>query len=464
MRRPFACALLLAGCGSSAGPKSPGPVVVVIGGDAGPSPIAVADNGDAGAGDAATEGQAREDRLVAAMMKRVSEVRKLAALRAVPGVVLPRERLLEKVKNHLEREVPPDAIQHEGLELQLLGFVPATFDYLAETFKLLNAQLAGFYEPEDGTMYMAADLDGTNAEATLAHELDHALQDQHFDLKSHSKYVAGKSDEQAAYDGLAEGDATSTMADVIIGKTMSGKTVLDLPDEAFAEQVLEGVSAGDAANVPHVMRTSLVAPYVYGTMFVNALRRGGGWGAVDAAWGALPVTTEQLLHVQKWRAHEPPLDVAAPTFAALGSGWTAVDEDSSGELGLRLAFEEWIGSDKARAAAEGWGGDRDVLVQNGDRAAIALHIRYDAKRAATPSDEPFTLLAAGLPGSVGKPVAKDASWICIERPHLGPLAVMKRDHDLVVVAGPAKNVGATWGAAGDCTLAKKWAKEIAVEK
>src|SRR5580704_1210051 len=104
-------------------------------------------------------------------------------------------------------------------------------------------------------------------------------------------------------------------------------------------------------------------------------------------------------------AREPALDVATPTFAALGSGWTAVDEDASGELGLRLAFEEWIGADRAKVAAEGWGGDRDVLLENGDRAALAIHVRYDAKRAATPTDDPFTLLAAGLPASVGKPAA-----------------------------------------------------------
>ena len=329
MKRASACALLLLGgmlgCGSSAAPKSPGPVVVTIGGDAGAPPTPAADKGDAGGADTATaEGEARHDRRIAEMMKRVSEARRLAALRVVPGVVLPREALLAKVKDHLVREVPPEAIRHEGLEMQLLGFVPASFDYLAETFKLLNAQLAGFYEPADGTMYMAADLDGSNAEATLAHELDHALQDQHFDLTPHSKYVPGKSDEQTAYDALAEGDATSTMADVILAKAAPGKTVLDLPDQAFAEQVLESVSSGDAANVPHVMRTSLVAPYVYGTMFVNTLRRGGGWAAVDAAWNALPTTSEQILHVEKWRSREPALEVATPTFAALGSGWTAV--------------------------------------------------------------------------------------------------------------------------------------------
>lgn len=66
MKRASACALLLLGgmlgCGSSAAPKSPGPVVVTIGGDAGAPPTPAADKGDAGGADTATaEGEARHD-------------------------------------------------------------------------------------------------------------------------------------------------------------------------------------------------------------------------------------------------------------------------------------------------------------------------------------------------------------------------------------------------------------------
>ena len=464
MRRWGAWTLLVVGCGSSGVPRTPAPVVVAIGNDAGAAPVVVeAADASVDVGGEAAALAARENRRIAKMVKRVSDARGLAPLRPVPGVVLPREELLARVKSHVEREVPPEVIQHEGLQLQLFGFVPTTFDYLAETFELLKAQLAGFYEPADGTMYMAADLDGPNAEATLAHELDHALQDQHFDLKPHSKYVPGKSDAQAAFDSLAEGDATSAMADVMFAQAMPGTTALDIPEGMFEQQVLEGMSADPSLNVPHIMRASLVAPYIAGTLFVNALRRGGGWGAVDAAWTALPATSEQILHVEKWRAHEPALDVPAPTFAALGAGWNAVDTDTNGELGLRVAFAEWMGDERAKVAADGWGGDRGVLVENGDRAALAVHVRYDASRSAAPKEDPFALVAAGLAGSVGKPSVKDARWVCVERAQLGPLGVLKRERELVLVGGPAKH-GAAWAAAGDCALAKRWAAEIAGAK
>ncbi|HLK46359.1 MAG TPA: hypothetical protein VKT18_10230, partial [Acidimicrobiales bacterium] len=306
--------------------------------------------------------ESREERLVGKMLERVSHARGLKSKRAVPGVVLDRDALMAQVKSHVDREVPHDAISHEGLALQLLGFVPWRFDYEAATYALLEAQLAGFYEPADGTMYMAADLDDENASATLAHELVHALQDQYWDLAPHSKYEPGQDDKSSAFSALAEGDATSAMADILIGMAKPGSSALDLPDELFVQQVVGGMSAGATAKAPHYMRMGLVAPYIDGTLFVHALRRKGGWAAVNHAWERPPDTTEQVLHIEKWEKHEPALAVAAPTFGALGAGWSEAQSDTYGELGVRLALGEWVGAGMAGPLSMGWGGDRGVLV------------------------------------------------------------------------------------------------------
>ena len=158
-------------------------------------------------------------------------------------------------------------------------------------------------------MYMAADLDGQNAEATLAHELDHALQDQHFDLKPHSKYAAGQErraggvrrargggcDEHDGRRAHGQGDAGEDRARPAGGRRST-------------QQVIESVSSGDgserAARDANVAR--LAVRVRDGLRERVAAQR--GWAAVDAAWNALPTTTEQILHVEKWRAHEPALD------------------------------------------------------------------------------------------------------------------------------------------------------------
>jgi hypothetical protein len=409
--------------------------------------------------------ESRETRLVARMLTRVERARGLEAKKPVPGVRLDRAALIARVKDHVTRELPPAAIRNEGLALQLLGFVPTQFDYEAAEYRLLEDQLAGYYEPSDGTMYMASDLGDDEADATLAHELVHSLQDQRWNLQERSKYRAGDGDRSEAVSALAEGDATSAMFDVVIGRAApgAGKTAIDVPDEVFSEQIRQGMNEGPGASAPHVMRTSLAAPYVYGTLFVHALRRRGGWEAVNRAWEDAPTTTEQVMHVDKWIAHEPPLKVDAPTFASLGSGWAAADEDSEGELGARVAFEEWMEATTAADASAGWGGDRGVLVVAGaDRSAFAWRLRYDPGHTTEEhAERVFPTIARAIDKSLGAPSARDASFDCHERSDRGPLAVARFGGDLVFVAGPAKTPrDGAWASAGSCALARKWSREI----
>ncbi len=382
----------------------------------------------------------------------------------MPGVLLARPALIAKVREHVSRDVPEDAIKNEGRVLQLLGFVPAHFDYEAKTYALLESQLAGFYEPSDGTMYMASDLDDDNADATLLHELVHALQDQRWDLGKRSQYRPGQGDRSSAFSALAEGDATSAMADVLLARANPGMTAIDLPDELFAEQVMGGLSAGPTADVPHIMKTSLVAPYIDGTLFIHRLRRQGGWAAVNKAWDDPPVTSEQILHGEKWESREPAATAVVPTARVLGEGWAVADADTYGELGSRLAFEEWVGSKDASFLAAGWGGDSGVLLKKNELYAFAWRIRYDEAKAPhrdSRAQVAFAALVAALsPAHTDKKRGEGAPF-CIERSELGPLAVTRQDRDLLIVAGPAATGGNSWSAAGDCAKARAWLAEIA---
>ena len=176
---------------------------------------------------------------------------------------------------------------------------------------------------------------------------------------------------------------------------------------------------------------------------------------VDQAWASPPQSTEQILHVEKWVAHEAPLTVPAPTFAALGAGWSVAQTDTSGELGLRVLAEEWMPHDQAAAIAANWGGDRGVLVKNGDQAAMALRFRWDA---ATPKDDAYAIAAEG---ALARTAVKSKDSVpCTARADRGPLAIGRKGRDVVSVAGPAKTGAAAWTSAGDCALARKWIAEI----
>lgn len=465
--RIFTAAVLVLGGAVAACSSTPPPPRQVatesIVGDAGGAPAVIA------TAPAAPEGSlaSKDSKQVARTLAKVSEMRGIAAMKPVPGVKLDRDQLVARVKDKALREYPPEALRREGLLLQIVGFAPPTFDYLSEMMKLLEAQLEGFYEPKNGTMYLAADLKGPQAQATLAHELVHALQDQKWDLRKRSDYKPGRGDEAMAMACLAEGDATSLMLDFLM---KPDKSALDIPDDALRELMASGMNLGDVQSVPHILRSTLIAPYMEGLGFVHALRRKGDWASVDRAWDRLPTTTEQILHVDKWEANEGPIAIPAPTAAALGEGWKKDDEDTFGELGFALAFAEWMDVEEARKIAAGWGGDRTSVYSKSDQLAYAVHVRYDAASAPAKPDalaeRAFTKLAPALKKSLGvpKPAISDASTLCFDRRDLGPLLFARKDREVVMITGPAKIATGGWTSAGTCATAKKWSDEVAAQK
>jgi len=334
----WAAALIAAvgACAPSAGPAT-GPSAL----GAAPKTRAVDASGLGVASETTPETAAQ--RRVADFLARVAAVRNLPPRASVQARVLDRAALIESVRQHVGREVPSDVIHNQGELLVGLGMVPPDFDYEEGAFKLLETQLAGFYEPHDKRMYLASDLEDRVADATLAHELVHALQDQYYDLGARLSYQPEANDRESAIQALAEGDATSAMMDLMLAE--GGRRSTDIPDEVFAAEVESSMtSTPDGASVPRVLRASLVAPYVDGVTFVNALRRrglskrgaaGGGWEAVDEAWRSPPTTTEQLLHLDKYDAREPP--EALPTPTSPPGSWTMLYDDAFGEEGLRIA-------------------------------------------------------------------------------------------------------------------------------
>lgn len=378
------------------------------------------------------------------MLERVAATRKLPIKKAVPGRTLERTRIIERIKAHVVRELPPDVLAGQGEALTALELLPADYDFVAGVFRLVEGQIAGFYEPEDGTMYLVDDLDEDEAFQTLAHELVHALQDQSFSLGPMLKFVAGDSDRLAAGHTLVEGDATSAMFDVTHG------SAFDIDENTLRLAFTFGTALSPVgATTPHVLQASLTAPYIDGFSFVQALRKRGGWAAVDAAFKKLPASTEQLLHLDKLDAAEPPVTIAVPPVAALGSGFRPVLDDVMGEQGLRIALAEWAPRDVAARAAAGWGGDRYVVAKrDGDKPQFATGwwVRMD-----TPADA----------REVADVLKHRFGTACRERKALGPMAWRSVGADILVVAGPYERDGGVARSAGSCAGATAWLAALA---
>jgi len=385
-------------------------------------------------------------REIARSLDRVVRARGLASKAAVRGRMVDRDACIKLIMAKAEKDLPKKVLVAQGDLLAALGLIPPDYDFADGIYGLVQRQVAGFYDPDADTMYILDDVSGAAAQETLDHELVHALQDQHYDLGTLLKYAPGKGDRLTAAHALGEGDATVAMLEA----SQPGSAAA-IPKRALRAMFSIGLTLTEG-DTPRVLQGALTAPYVDGFGFVQALRARGGWAAVDAAWQRLPISTEQVLHIDKYVANELPIEVAPLSIAALGEGWTVDDTDVLGEQGLRLVLEQWTRSGRAAEAAEGWGGDRFVVASRTEQgsarwAAMAWHIVFDDEGEAIQAE-------AVLDGQFGKR--------CRERPKLGAMAWRRHGARLTLVAGPLPRNGATARPAS-CSLMNKWLTAIVNE-
>lgn len=294
----------------------------------------------------------------------VAALRGLSVVRPVRRGVMNREQILARIQELVAEQYTPEEIRREGDVMKRLGLVPPDLDYPATVFGVLREQVAGFYDPHAQRLYIASWLQPAMQEPTLAHEIEHALQDQHYRIGDLLRRQRGASDRQAAVSALCEGDAVAVMIDYLLRAT--GRDFTTMPDlSAQIRATAAGHGQPELRNAPRVIREALLFPYVDGTAFVRALkvRSGATWSAVDAAFAAPPDSTEQILHPERYLTRDPPVAVTVPASTALAASYRAVHRDVLGELNLRLYLQENVPETQARAAAAGWGGDQLVLYE-----------------------------------------------------------------------------------------------------
>lgn len=382
-------------------------------------------------------------RLVADVLAGVSETRGLPVKEEVKSRTLDRDELLEIILAKQEQGAPKEVMRLTGEALVALELAPPSYDFEAGVYALLQEQVAGLYDPDVRTMFLLDDLGEDTTFQTLAHELVHALQDQTFGLQGALDWKPRAGDRTAAFQTLVEGDATVAMFAFASGD-------VDAIDEGTMRRVMSvGAALSAGPDTPPVLVRSLVAPYVDGFAFVQALRRRGGWEAIDRAIRARPASTEQILHLDKFDAGEPPIDVPDPPVEPLGAGFRLGFVDVLGEQGSRTSFEEWTGRARARDVASGWGGDAfAVAVRDatggGHEIAVVWHQRADTAKDAAE-------IAALYEERFGK--------ACRERPQLGPVTWTARGRDVVLAAGPfVRRADGSVRSAGTCAVTTTWAR------
>lgn len=303
------------------------------------------------------------------LAKEVSRLRGLPLKHAIPKEVVDKVELHARlVKMAAEQKTKTDTAA-EGLALTRWGMLPPGTDYLALMVDLMTDQIAGYYDPDTKklTVSQATGDDPQWAEMVLAHELDHGLQDQAFDLHAFEDVPAGEGDAALARHALVEGDGIALMLEVLLSRQ---HVAPPWANPRIADELVKAMSAptGDSLDkAPLAVREVMLFPYRNGFAFVAALRRHKPWSAVNAAFKRPPRSTEQILHPDKYIHDEKPVPVTAAVLPSLPD-YAILHQTVWGELGFELFLRAHGISDVvSEEAASGWGGDRAiVLAKPGD--------------------------------------------------------------------------------------------------
>ncbi len=327
---------------------------------------------------------------VARVQDEVSAIRGLPFRRAVPFSRQSRDDFRAFVKHELATELPPEKDRDTSRAYRHMGLLRDAKDLGALLEDAHTTQVAAYYDPRTGTFHVLGDpkpKDDDELDGVMAHELQHALQHQHFDLIAFSggEHNAQKlSDDQlAARQFVTEGEAMFVMmAYQLASGTGSQKRLGPVAVAALrlsmtmlaalgATELMALARAGGAAThtddldalarLPPVISTSLVAPYTKGGLLVSETWGRGGWKAVASLFTDPPESTEQVLHpVEKYlAARDRPTIIGSETALPLPAGARLLLSEVQGELGYQSYFLTWdVPAAAGDAAAAGWDGDR----------------------------------------------------------------------------------------------------------
>lgn len=363
--------------------------------------------------------------------------------------------------------MPDQEFESAGIALAALGVLPANIDLKKTYLALLGEQIGAFYDQHEKQLFTFSGqpLSAPQNRVIMAHELTHALEDQHFDLSRLPIEAKGNDDRVLAATALVEGDATLLMNRYMVGD-LSAASIRDALASTLTTDVRQ------LASAPRYLRETLLFPYLRGQEFCDALYARGGWDALAEAFKHPPASSSQILHPELYFSdpREEPIEIKFPDLEIAGQ--KPVEDNVLGEFGARQLFLAWLHDEpRSSDAAAGWRGDRYVVYQQGNGSSYVWQIAcrdeksarafYQALKAFTAARYHLADLQEGHPmmdeTTYGKPANRTVSeTVLYIAAHPGARRVecaWTKNHELLVIDAQDDH---WWHALSERFAAKFW--------
>lgn len=379
--------------------------------------------------------------LSAEISGQLEELRGERFVRPVEVRVASSEDLIEYMKERLAKTETPEKLAADEAVAKLLGVIPVDMNLIEATFELIESQVGGFYDPDSDSFSLMEQLPRGIAPTILAHELDHALDDQLYGIDQKLLPVAHLTDASLAFSSVVEGSGMNVMTQ---WQARHGDAV-----DVDAMMAMQEASQAGLAEAPMWMWKPLMAVYMRGSCFLtrtDSMLTGLAAAAtpedIRAAFERPPRSTEQVLHPEKYWDPEQldePVAVKIETDELPG-GFELQRADVLGELALATVLTPGsasMGLDVSNPVAalsvpytsvlaEGWGGDALVLLGDGEGRYLRLVTVWDSARDA---GEFYGGLQAVLPG-----MRAAAEALSDRKSHAGVEAAYGERDDVVVLS------------------------------
>ena len=290
----------------------------------------------------------------------VEKVRGLKFLRPIQYATMQTKDLRGFLIEKMRQEYSSAELRDYGRSLAMVGLVPEDLDFEATMMEVLGEQVAALYDQDSARLYTFSDstLTGNMDRMILAHEMTHALQDQHYEIKKWPIRRKDNDDLISAHMAVLESDATVIMTRIFV-RTMDWATALT----DIGSTLLQNVEKFEGA--PRYFREMLLFPYQEGMGFLMQIESQGGVKAVAEAFSKPPTCTAQVLHPERFypKREEP---VAVEPAAEPSPRWRLLTKNVVGEFGVTVLLRDFGYGQRAPGIAAGWRGDRYVTYDTGD--------------------------------------------------------------------------------------------------
>ncbi len=263
-------------------------------------------------------------------------------------------------------------MQRSEIVLKKFGLLDRDFNLKPFLLALLKEQIEAYYDSKTKTVNMLDWISIDEQKPVLAHELTHALQDQHVDLDKWSdqtppdvSHTASEDSDHLAKDELdtareavTEGQATAVMMDNML-KPM-GKSLIGDPEimDFLKRQMSGSENSPMLARAPLLLSESLLFPYREGLSFEQDVWMDRGQTA--AFTGALdrpPSSSWEIMNPREYEmGHVPSIPYMPDIHPIVDETYRPYDIGQVGQLDLHILAGLFGGENAARDLTPAWDG------------------------------------------------------------------------------------------------------------